>query len=62
MHLTELAITNFRCLDQVFLQPSPGINFFLGVNGAGKTSVLEALFCLSRGDTDEGHLHLRMGS
>ena len=49
MHLTELAITNFRCLDQVFLHPSPGINFFLGANGAGKTSVLEALFCLSRG-------------
>ncbi len=49
MHLTELAITHFRCLDQVFLYPSPGINFILGANGAGKTSVLEALFCLSRG-------------
>ena len=49
MHLTELAISNFRCLDQVFLHPSPHINLFLGANGAGKTSVLEALFCLSRG-------------
>jgi len=49
MHLTELAISNFRCLDQVFLHPSPTINLFLGANGAGKTSVLEAIFCLSRG-------------
>ena len=49
MHLTELAISNFRCLDQVILHPSPHINLFLGANGAGKTSVLEALFCLSRG-------------
>jgi len=49
MYLTELAITDFRCLDQVLIQPSPSINLFLGSNGAGKTSVLEAIFCLSRG-------------
>lgn len=49
MYLTELAISNFRCLDQVLLYPSPKINFFLGANGAGKTSILEAIFCLSRG-------------
>ena len=49
MHLTDLAITNFRCLSQVQLSPSPTLNVILGSNGAGKTSVLEAIFCLSRG-------------
>lgn len=49
MHLTELAITHFRCLDQVLLRPSESINLILGDNGEGKTSVLEAIFCLSRG-------------
>jgi len=49
MHLTELAISNFRCLDQVLLQPSSEVNLILGANGAGKTSVLESIFCLSRG-------------
>jgi DNA replication and repair protein RecF len=49
MHLNELAITHFRCLNQVNLAPSSNINLFLGANGAGKTSVLEAVFCLSRG-------------
>jgi DNA replication and repair protein RecF len=33
----------------VEIQPEPGLNYFYGENGAGKTSLLEALFLLSRG-------------
>jgi len=36
-------------LHQVQCNPSADINLILGANGAGKTSVLEAIFCLSRG-------------
>lgn len=31
------------------IHPSPGLNYFLGDNGAGKTSVLEAIYTLIRG-------------
>src|SRR5574337_205908 len=47
MNLLALRIQNLRCLSQVELELSPGINVFLGNNGAGKTSVLEAAFLLS---------------
>lgn len=33
----------------VSLEPHPGLNFIGGENGAGKTSILESLFVLSRG-------------
>lgn len=47
MNLALLRIQNLRCLCRVELELSPGINIFLGDNGAGKTSVLEAAFLLS---------------
>ena len=47
MNLLVLRIQNLRCLDLVELELTPGINVFLGNNGAGKTSVLEAAFLLS---------------
>jgi DNA replication and repair protein RecF len=40
---------NFRNLEVVEIQPERGLNYFYGENGAGKTSLLEALFLLSRG-------------
>jgi len=43
MLLTELAIDGLRCLSSFSLQPSSGINQIVGANGAGKTSVLEAI-------------------
>ncbi len=49
MHITHLRIENFRNLEAVEISPEPGLNYFYGENGAGKTSVLEALFLLSRG-------------
>lgn len=47
MRLETLRIQGLRCLSQVELQLAPGINVFVGANGAGKTSVLEAAFLLS---------------
>lgn len=49
MLLTALRIENFRNLDSVSLDPAPGLNWLFGENGAGKTSVLEAIHVLARG-------------
>ena len=49
MYLTRLTIDGLRCLREVELTPSVGMNLLLGGNGAGKTSVLEALFTLGSG-------------
>ena len=47
MRLEQLRISRLRCLTEVSLALDPGINAFVGANGAGKTSVLEAVFLLS---------------
>ncbi|HET8555337.1 MAG TPA: DNA replication/repair protein RecF [Rhodanobacteraceae bacterium] len=47
MKFERLRIERLRCLDEVELHPGPGLNFFVGGNGAGKTSVLEAACLLS---------------
>jgi DNA replication and repair protein RecF len=44
-----LQAVNFRNLDALQLSPHPRLNYLWGDNGAGKTSVLEALVVLSRG-------------
>jgi len=49
LHITQLRIENFRNLECVEIEPAMGLNYFYGENGAGKTSILEALFLLSRG-------------
>ena len=49
MSVEHLSIRGFRNLASVELEPAPGINWLVGENGAGKTSVLEALFVLARG-------------
>ena len=49
MRLKELRIDNLRALEQVELHLAPGWNAFIGDNGAGKTSVLEAVFLLTHG-------------
>ena len=46
--LAELRLQNFRCFDVLALELEPGFNFFLGANGEGKTSVLEAACVLLR--------------
>jgi DNA replication and repair protein RecF len=47
MRLEQLRIRGLRCLSDADLALDPGINVFIGDNGAGKTSVLEAAFLLS---------------
>ena len=49
MKISSLQIENLRNLALVSLKPHPGLNFIGGENGAGKTSILESLFVLSRG-------------
>lgn len=49
VRVDKLRIQALRCLEDVTLEPAPGINVFVGANGAGKTSLLEAVFLLSHG-------------
>jgi len=49
VELRQLRIDNLRLFDHVEFEPATGWNLFLGANGAGKTSVLEAAFLLSHG-------------
>lgn len=47
--MTRLEIRALRNLEALVLEPGAGVNVVLGANGAGKTSVLEAIWMLSRG-------------
>ena len=47
--ISELKLTNFRCFVSSTINLSPGINFFYGPNGSGKTSILEAIYMCSSG-------------
>jgi DNA replication and repair protein RecF len=49
MSLAELRIENLRCIKSAALEFSPELNLIAGENGAGKTSILEAIFLLGRG-------------
>lgn len=46
--LTDLQLRNFRCFESLGIEFSPGFNFFVGRNGQGKTSILEAACVLLR--------------
>lgn len=46
--LTELRLQNFRCFETLAVELAPTLNFFLGRNGQGKTSILEAACVLLR--------------
>ena len=43
MLLSWLALSDFRCYRALRFEPSPGVNVLVGANGAGKTSLLEAI-------------------
>ena len=49
MHIQRLLIDRLRCLDKVELSLGPGLHVFVGPNGSGKTSVLEAAALLGSG-------------
>ncbi len=49
MYISHTRISDFRCLEKVTLEFKPGMNLFVGDNGSGKSSLLEALYILGRG-------------
>ncbi len=54
MRLTRLDIRDLRRLEPVSIQPGPALNWISGDNGAGKTSMLEALHLLAYGRSFRG--------
>lgn len=56
MRLTRLDLGNVRRFESVRFAPSPGLNLLTGDNGAGKTSVLEALHLLAYGRSFRGRV------
>jgi DNA replication and repair protein RecF len=49
MPLSRLTLRDFRCFSALELDLAPRANLILGDNASGKTSLLEAVFVLSRG-------------
>jgi DNA replication and repair protein RecF len=49
MRLERLQLQGLRCIGDAAIDLDAGFNIFVGANGAGKTSVLEAAFLLSHG-------------
>lgn len=47
MILDKLSILNYRNIREATLDFSPGFNCFIGLNGAGKTNILDAIYFLS---------------
>ena len=43
MHLSRLALTDFRCYAEVAVDLEPGVTTFGGLNGEGKTNLVEAI-------------------
>ena len=60
MALVELRVEELRCLETVELELGPGTNLIFGANGAGKTSLLEAIFLLGRGRSFRTRLNERL--
>ena len=56
MHVTRLEIAHFRRFQRVSLAPGAGLNLLTGDNGAGKTSVLEALHLMAYGRSFRGRV------
>ena len=56
MHLTELQGANLRCFTKFSLTPVSGVNLLLGENGAGKTSIIEAIHILGYGRSFRGRI------
>ena len=49
MHVSRLALTDFRSYPGALIEPGPGFVLLYGENGAGKTNLLEAVSLLSPG-------------
>src|SRR5690349_11407314 len=46
--LENLQLKDFRCFEALAVELGEGFNFFVGANGEGKTSILEAVCVLLR--------------
>jgi DNA replication and repair protein RecF len=51
MILTRLTVRNLRNLAEIDIYPAPKLNFFIGKNASGKTSLLEAIYLLGTART-----------
>lgn len=60
MGLIKLEVTHFRNLASLQLEPGPRINLICGANGAGKSSILEAIFVLGLGRSFRTHRTRRL--
>ena len=49
MYIKKLDVHRLRNLEQIQLSFCPGANLIYGINGSGKTSLLEAIYLLGRG-------------
>lgn len=47
MFVRALTVVNFKNISEAVIEFSPKLNTFIGDNGAGKTNLLDALYCLS---------------
>lgn len=56
MRLTRLTAARVRNLQPVDIAPGPSLNLIIGSNGAGKTSVLEAIHLLAYGRSFRGRV------
>ena len=56
MQVTRLEASGLRRFERVALAPEPGLNLITGDNGAGKTSLLEALHLMAYGRSFRGRV------
>ncbi len=55
MRLGHLEVRNLRILSALDCRPGAGLNVFVGANGSGKTSILEAIHLLGSGRSFRTH-------
>jgi DNA replication and repair protein RecF len=60
MAIQSVSLQNFRNISSATLELSESINYFVGKNGSGKTSVLEAVYYLQLGRSFRTHLPSRI--